>query len=254
MVTRDQVWDFERSGFVLVERMFSQEEVEVMLEAVGSSQRIAETTNSMSDAEGRSSKISLWKNVSDDVLGLVSTHPRVVNSVRVLLGEDVYHWHSKVMMKLPREGGAWEWHQDYGYWYNNGCPYPRMVSAMIALDEATEENGCLQVLVGSHHLGRLDHGKVGAQMGANQERLAAIERLLPKKFMEAKPGSVLFFHCNLLHGSGPNLSDKPRRAYICCYNAFSNIPVIPGKGHGDPVLIKMCDDDAILKAGARAVR
>ncbi len=66
----------------------------------------------------------------------------------MLLGENVYHWHSKVMLKLTRESGAWEWHQDYGYWHNDGCPYPRMVSAMIAIDRADEENGCLRVLTG----------------------------------------------------------------------------------------------------------
>lgn len=251
MISREQVLDFHRDGFVLAEGMFSQDEVDVMLVAVEQSQRVAQTTWSATDSEGRSSKISLWMDIADDVLGLVSTHPRIVNSLRVLMGEDVYHWHSKVMLKLAREGGAWEWHQDYGYWYHDGCPYPRLVSAMIALDRADEENGCLRVLVGSHHLGRLDHGRVGSQTGAELERLAAIERLLPARLVEASPGDVLFFHCNLLHSSGPNLSDRPRRAYICCYNAFSNIPII-GKGHGAPVPIQMCADDAIVRATMNA--
>jgi hypothetical protein len=246
MLNRDQVADFHRDGFVLAPGVFSRDEVEVMVATVETSQRIAATTNNMPDAEGRSSKISLWMNISDDILGLVSRHPRIVNSVRLLLGEDVYHWHSKVMLKLAHEGGAWEWHQDYGYWYYDGCPYPRLVSAMTALDRADEENGCLRVLIGSHHLGRLDHGQVGRQRGAEQERLAAIERLLPARSVLAEPGDVLFFHCNLLHGSGANLSDHPRRAYICCYNAFSNVPVI-GKGHGSPVPIDLCEDGALLR-------
>lgn len=246
MITQEQADAFQRDGFVLAEGVFSRAEVDIMIQAIEQSQRIADTTNSMPDSQGRASKISLWMNISDDVLGLVTRHPRIVDSMRLLLGEDAYHWHSKVMLKLAHEGGAWEWHQDYGYWYYDGCPYPRLASAMVALDRADEENGCLRVLTGSHHLGRLDHGRVGNQRGAEQERLAAIEQLLPARPVLAEPGSVLFFHCNLLHGSGPNLSDRPRRAYICCYNAFSNAPIV-GKGHGPPVPIERCSDDAIME-------
>ena len=46
----------------------------------------------------------------------MSANPRIVNSMRALLREEIYHWHSKVMLKYPEGGGAWEWHQDYGYW------------------------------------------------------------------------------------------------------------------------------------------
>ncbi|MCZ6676962.1 MAG: phytanoyl-CoA dioxygenase family protein [Candidatus Poribacteria bacterium] len=164
----------------------------------------------------------------------------------MLLREEPYHWHSKVMLKEAEKGGAWEWHQDYGYWYHDGCPYPRMVSAMLALDEATRENGCLKVMVGSHLLGRLEHGREGSQMGADPQRVKALEDKLPILYVEAKPGSVLFFHCNLLHASEPNFSERPRIAYICCYNALSNIPVI-GEGHGKPVRIQSVSDDAILR-------
>ena len=62
------------------------------------------------------------------------------------------HYHTKVMIKEANVGGAWEWHQDYGYWYNNGCMLPRMVSAMVALNEHTEANGALHVLKGTAQL------------------------------------------------------------------------------------------------------
>ena len=72
-----------------------------------------------------------------------------------------------------------------------------------------------------------------------------LERL-PVQYCEAPPGSVLFFHCNTFHSSEPNLSEKPRRAYICCYNALSNLPY-GGKGHGKPEPIRQAPDDAILR-------
>ena len=127
-----------------------------------------------------------------------------------------------------------------------GGELANVVRPVISLDDADEENGCLRVLVGSQHLGRLDHGRVGNQAGADPQRLEAIQSLLPARAVLASAGSVLYFHCNLLHGSGPNRSDRPRRAYIACYNAFSNIP-ITGQGHGPPIPIQFCDDDAILR-------
>ena len=158
------------------------------------------------DADDDESPLAIWSDIGDDVFGVVSASPRIVNSMRALLREDVYHWHSKVMLKYPEGGGAWEWHQDYGYWYGDGCAYPRLASAMITIDEAMKVNGCLKVMVGSHLLGRLDHGHVGNQHGAEPERAEALESRLPVRYVEAKPGSVLFLHCNLLHTSEANLS------------------------------------------------
>jgi hypothetical protein len=102
--------------------------------------------------------------------------------------------------------------------------------------------------VGSHLLGRIDHGKAGNQTGADPERIAAIVERLPLRYCEAEPGSVSFFHGNLLHSSEANLSDRPRRAYICCYNALSNVPY-GGKGHGKVEPIRLAPDDAICQFG-----
>jgi ectoine hydroxylase len=77
-------------------------------------------------------------------------------------------------MKDAKTGGAWAWHQDDGYWYQNGVLSPDLCSASIAVDPATRENGCLQVIEGSHLLGRVDHVLTGEQAGANKERVAAI--------------------------------------------------------------------------------
>lgn len=252
MITYEQSQAFDRDGFLLIEKLFSPEEVEILLAHADMSGRIAKHKFDMPDTAGRSSKISLWTDLGDDVFGVVSASPRVVNTARMLLREEVYHWHSKVMLKEPRVGGAWEWHQDYGYWYHDGCPFPRLLSCMIALNPASRENGCLKVLVGSHLLGRIEHGRQGRQSGADPARLAALEKILRVQYVEAPAGSALFFHCNTLHSSEANLSDKPRLAYICCYNAFSNAPII-GKGHGQPIPIRLAPDDAILQFAMKPV-
>jgi ectoine hydroxylase-related dioxygenase (phytanoyl-CoA dioxygenase family) len=141
-----------------------------------------------------------------------------------LLGEEVYLWHAKLMQKDARGGGAWVWHQDYGYWYMDACLYPDLVSCYIALDPATRQNGCLQVLKGSHRLGRLDHGPVAGQTGADPGRVALAAEELEHVYCEMAPGDGLFFHANTLHRSDRNTSDTPRWGLICCYNTKTNTP------------------------------
>ncbi len=246
MLTIEQTQAFDRDGFVLVPDVFTPQEIAILLSHVTADGKVKKLTGDMPDAAGRSSKLALWMDAGDDVFGAVSTSPRIVNNIRMLMREDVYHWHSKVMLKEARVGGAWEWHQDYGYWYGDGCLYPRLVSCMIALDPATKANGCLKVIPGSHLLGRFDHGQVGNQAGADQARVQAVIERLGVHYCEAPAGSALFFHGNTFHASEANLSDKHRRAYICCYNALSNIP-FSGKGHGKPEPIRESPDDAILR-------
>jgi hypothetical protein len=62
---------------------------------------------------------------------------RMVDSVEKLLEGEVYHYHSKMILKDAKIGGAWTWHQDYGYWYQNGVLYPLLTSVMIAVDRST---------------------------------------------------------------------------------------------------------------------
>ena len=144
--------------------------------------------------------------------------------MEVLLDDEVYHYHHKMILKGPKVGGAWTWHQDYGYWYNNGCLFPDMGSCMIAVDQATRQNGCLQVIRGSHKMGRIDHVQRGDQTGADEERIAAALERLELVYVELEPGSAVIFHGNTLHRSDQNVSENPRWAFICCYNTRHNNP------------------------------
>ena len=240
---------FERDGFVLQRELFSAAEVAAMLAAVEHGERVATTQNAATDKEGRKSRLAIWGSLGGDIWAAASTLPRVVNGVRELMGEDIAFFHGKVMLKEAGSGGAWEWHQDYGYWYGDGFAFPRLMSVFCALDPCTRENGCLQVLRGSHRLGRLEHGKVGSQVGASESRIEQVEPLFERVHCEMNPGDALFFHCNLLHASAPNTSERPRRAFIICYNALHN-PVL-----GRPELYRdpcpTSPEDAILTAAAR---
>ncbi len=163
----------------------------------------------------------------------------------------MYHYHSKLTAKDPYEGGAWEWHQDYGYWYNNGCLFPLMASCMIALDRSDRENGCLQVLKGSQAMGRVDHIHLdGKQVGADPARVEMAMQQLDLIYCEMDPGDGLFFHSNLLHRSDQNRSARRRWTLLCCYNAARNNPTIQ---HHHPFYTKLnvVDDGALKKAGLK---
>jgi len=245
-LTITDVEQFDRDGYVLVPDLFSAAEVTIMLREVEGGNRVASASHETTDQSGRKARLALWHELGHDVWAAATTCPRVVNNVRILLREEIAFFHGKVMLKEARSGGAWEWHQDYGYWYDQGYLYPRMLSAFVALDPPTVKNGCLNVLRGSHRLGRLDHQIVGTQTAADPKRMPLLENMLERVAVTMTPGSALFFHCNLLHTSAPNLSDRPRRSFVMCYNALAN-PQLAERQTSAHVPCPVSADDAILK-------
>jgi ectoine hydroxylase-related dioxygenase (phytanoyl-CoA dioxygenase family) len=225
MLNPEEIALFEKQGYVIVRQFLSREEANKLYEVSKSDQSISEHSYSVKDAEGNESKLALWYMPGDDIYGMLSRSAKLVKSVEQLIGGPVAHYHSKVMQKVPKVGGAWEWHQDYGYWYRNGFMYAdQMLSVMFALTKANKENGCLKVLPGSHKLGRLEHGKAGEQVGADMHMVNKYKEKVEEVYCELEAGDALFFHSNLLHASGPNRSSNPRWSIISCYNHVGNTP------------------------------
>lgn len=251
-LTKEQAAAFHRDGFVIVENLFDAEEMGLLYKISKADQELEKSVWGLADARGGVSRISLRNDLPDDIYSAFVRSPRIVNAMEQLLGGEVYHYHHKMTIKEPFVGGAWEWHQDYGYWYQNGCLSPDMASCVIAVDRTTRENGCLQAIVGSHHLGRIDHGLTGEQQGADMERVSEILKRLPVVHCEQEPGSALFFHSNLLHCSAPNTSPHPRWTLICCYNAARNDPykAIPG-GHPNYHYLEKWPDSRIKEIGRK---
>lgn len=233
-LSQTEVESYERDGFVLIEKAFSQAEVDAMIASIEGGKSLEEHTRVRIDAEGKKTKLAIWHRLDDDIWGAASTSPNLVNNVRILLHQEIAFFHGKVMLKEAQTGGAWEWHQDYGYWYDQGFLYPSMLSAFVSLDRATRENGCLSVLRGSHKIGRLNHVQIGSQFGVEKDRIALIEPLFERVYCEMAPGSILFFDSNLLHASGANQSDHHRRSFITAFTALHN-PQIKGQLCADEV-------------------
>ena len=249
-LTTEQIEQFHRDGYLIVESMFDAEEMELLKRAAKEDHELEAHAYSKEDGEGGKVRMSLWNHPGEGIYGMFARCLRIVDGSEQLLGEEVYHYHSKMIMKDPKVGGAWTWHQDYGYWYQNGCLWPRMVSATIAVDAATPENGCMQFLKASHKLERIDHVLTGDQAGADMERVnEALERG-EVVHCRMKPGDVCFFHCNLLHRSDQNRSENPRWAMICCYNAASNDPY-KDSHHPRYTPLSKVDDSRIKEVGVK---
>lgn len=242
---------FREHGYLLVENFLDAEEIGLLRNIAKADRDLTTRTVSRADGEGGAVKVVVTNELPEDTIyGAIVRSRRIVRRMEQLLGDEVYHYHHKMILKDAHVGGAWAWHQDYGYWYDNGCLWPDLASCMIAVDRATKENGCLQVVDGSHHLGRIQHGKVGDQTGADPERVQEIVKRLPTMHCELEPGAAIFFHSNVLHRSDQNRSDQPRWAFICCYNAKHNDPYKESK-HPRYSPLDVWDDERVKEIGRR---
>ncbi|KQS33126.1 phytanoyl-CoA dioxygenase family protein [Dyadobacter sp. Leaf189] len=271
-----QVEEYNRDGYIVVKGLFSQEEIDKLYRTAVENSVMQNNAMDLNDQSGKKTRLSLWFTPGDDVFGYLIRSERMVNSVWQLLGQEsqVCHFHTKLMQKEPKVGGAWEWHQDYGYWYKNQFIFPdQLMSVMVALTPANKENGCLQVIKGSHKMGRVNHGFAGEQVGADSEMVNHALKTMDLVYCDLQPGDALFFHSNLLHRSEANLSDQPRWSLISCYNSQSNlayaelsnswkVPVstVPdhalleweAKSFGDADFLKKEDDPALKTTGWEA--
>jgi ectoine hydroxylase-related dioxygenase (phytanoyl-CoA dioxygenase family) len=225
-LTPEQIIQYNKDGYLIIKNLFSKAEVDKMYAIAMKDDSIAKNALDLNDQTGKKTKLSLWFTPGNDIFGYLTRSERIVNKVHQLLDSTapICHFHSKLMQKEPKVGGAWEWHQDYGYWYKNQFMFPdQLISVMVALTPANKQNGCLQVIKGSHKLGRVNHGFAGEQVGADITMVNNALKTMELVYVEIEPGDALLFHSNILHRSEANVSDKPRWSIISCYNSQSNL-------------------------------
>ena len=249
-ISPEQVSAYHRDGYVFLRRLFDLEETELLRRTAHEDRRLDELSFSRADGEGGVVRLTLWNQPGDTIYGMFARCRRIVDTAEKLLDGEVYHYHSKMILKDARVGGAWTWHQDYGYWYENGVLFPLLTSVMIAVDGATRENGCLQVIKESHRMGRINHGKSGDQAGADLERVNEALGRLQLIYCEMEPGDAVFFHCNTIHRSDQNRSNQSRWSLICCYNAARNNPYKESH-HPRYTPLEKVDDAAIKRVGIK---
>jgi ectoine hydroxylase-related dioxygenase (phytanoyl-CoA dioxygenase family) len=248
-LTPQQVADYHRDGYLIVPNFLTKDEVNKLYAIAIEDDAIRKHSFDLNDQSGKKTKLALWYVPGNDAYGLLTKSRRMIDSVNQLLdgAAPVCHFHSKLMQKEPKVGGAWEWHQDYGYWYKNEFLFPeQMMSVMVAITDANKENGCLQVIKGTHKMGRIEHGFSGEQVGASQHYVDLALKTLELVYVELKAGDALFFHSNILHRSEANLSENSRWSLISVYNRSSNIPYNE-PSQSSTIPIEAVPDEALMQ-------
>ena len=221
-----QLKDFDEQGYLFFPNCFSEEEIALLrddAEAILKLDR-KEVWREKSGAP----RTAFAAHTFNETFRLLACHPRLVEPLRQLFGEDVYVHQFKLNAKAAFEGDVWQWHQDYGTWArDDGMPEPRAMNIAVFLDEVMPINGALMVIPKSHKQGVLAAGHDTATTSYPLWTLDndTVTRLAAQGGIVAptgKPGSVLMFHGNLVHASPPNITPYPRKIVYLTLCACSN--------------------------------
>jgi len=133
---------------------------------------------------------------------------QIVGYVRDLLGRDVIGWGSHFFCKLPGDGKGVDWHQDCSYW---PLTPSKSVTVWLAIDDADEENGCMEVYCGSHDQGLIDF-EVSDPESKNvlDQSISNPEQYGRRQCTSLRAGQISIHSDLLVHGSAPNESDRRR--------------------------------------------
>jgi non-heme Fe2+,alpha-ketoglutarate-dependent halogenase len=163
----------------------------------------------------------------------LAIHPRVVDSVASILGPDLIIHSSRVMVKFAHDPGYVSWHQDGTYTGLNSSP---TLTAWIALTDSAPENGCVRVVAGSHHKPPLEHVRTEGRPDAmNRGEIERVdfdrERIVDVILRE---GEMSMHDSNIIHGSEPNRSARPRIGFNISYATpaveRAHTPVVIARG------------------------
>jgi ectoine hydroxylase-related dioxygenase (phytanoyl-CoA dioxygenase family) len=224
-VTDQDAAFYQEHGYWLSPKIFSNEELETFrahhAKVIAGDYETGQAPFDRNIPEGspvnRLVKIdnSHW---SDSTISRLVTHPLIGAMAAKLAGVSAIRlWHDQLLYKPPQSEtqiGAVGWHQDYHYWQ---CAAPAdLITAWIALVDVDEQNGCMEVVPGSHKWGLLPESDFFEQdLEALKSR---IEAASGKPFQTAPcvlpAGAVSFHHCLTIHGSRPNQSSGARISMV----------------------------------------
>jgi phytanoyl-CoA hydroxylase len=149
-------------------------------------------------------------------------NPKILDVVENLIGPNIQLHHTKLNLKPPSSREArFEWHQDYPFFPHTNFD---LLAVMIYLDDATEDNGCLTIIPGSHKWGPRNHlfAKDGAFSSQLEDKSVLGD---PARWLKVPvpAGGMELHHCNMLHSSTANRGSRPRSAMVIQYRAADNV-------------------------------
>ena len=255
-INRGQLDAFEREGFLFFPSLFRAEEIKILSDEIPRlyAQRRPENVREKGSDAVRTNFAAHMYNLP---FAKLARHPRMVEPIVQLFGEDVYMHQFKINGKMAFDGDVWQWHQDFGTWKNDDwMPEARAMNVAIFLDEVNEFNGPLMFIPGSHQ-----RGVIGANHDTSTTSypLWTIDHDTISKLVErggivapkGPPGSMLLFHSCLVHASTSNLSPWNRVSVYLSLCAVSNhirrFKRPAYIAHRDFTPIRCLPDDCLLK-------
>lgn len=238
MLTDEQVAFFNANGYVTTHApILSGSDVQLLRDALaeviaGTSPDCPHLLRNMAGGELDSDKVvvqivNIWQ--AHPAFRAHISHAAIVDMVLQLMSTETLRvWHDQIQYKPPSTGSSTKWHQDFPAWpVLNPAD---LVTAWVALDDATLANGCLQFVPGSHlwgdnHVGLATNADFSPEYDLRQLPLRAKVDVVP---VEVPKGAVSFHHCAIWHASAPNPSDRHRRAIAVHYMPGSTRYVAAG--------------------------
>ena len=251
VLTQEQVERFERDGWLFLEEVLPADVLKVLNgefdawveESRGHDEPFGQTFDGRPrfDLEpGHSAerpalrRIASPTELSDTYLSVMRSG-MAVDATAQLVGPNLEFNHSKVNSKQPGTATEVKFHQDILFEAHTNDD---MLAVLYFLDEVTLENGPLEVVSGSHRGPLYEHWHGGVFTGVVGPEVVETARA------EAVPctgpaGSASLMHGRLLHGSGPNLSERPRTLFISAYRSEDSYPLdtshVPSEHEGELV-------------------
>lgn len=226
---------YKREGYVGLENVFSPEEIgeltRVTDEFIEQSRELTEHNEVFDlDFEAGHSKTNpklrriKSPHTQHPVYDAAFRNPKLLNILECLLGPNIRGHGTKLNMKAPGGGAQVEWHTDWAFYPHTNDD---ILEVGLALDDMKMENGCLMVIPGSHKEAEHPHHEDGFFVGAVSEETLNMEDAVP---ITLKAGGISVHHVRELHGSAPNISNRPRRLLLMGYMAADAFPLT---GYGD---------------------
>lgn len=241
-VTRAQAETFEQKGYLVLDDIFTEEEITYLQGEAGKllADPAALDAETIITEPGGSEIRSIFEiHAQSRVIARLAADARLADVARFLLGDAVYLHQSRLNYKPGFQGREFYWHSDFETWHvEDGMPRMRALSMSILLAENTPHNGPLMLIPGSHRtfltcVGETpeDHYRMSLkkqEYGVPDED--SLAELACRHGIDApigKPGAVVIFDCNVMHGSNGNITPFPRANAFLVYNAVSNRLVAP---------------------------
>ena len=253
---QEQIRRFESDGYLFFPRVFMPDEIKVLTDEVPRlyAQRRPENVR---EKDSDAVRTNFAAHMYSFPFAKLARHPRMVEPIMQLFGEELYMHQFKINGKMAFDGDVWQWHQDYGTWKNDDLmPEARAMNVAIFLDEVNEFNGPLMLIPGSHKLGVIeaDHDSSTTSYPLWTINHDTIRKLVERGGIVAPkgpPGSMILFHSCLVHASTSNLSPWNRVSVYLSLCAVSNhIRRFKRPGyiaHRDFTPLKCLPDDCLLE-------